>query len=211
VVDLGPLLVQLSDPAPTAPAAAPAALPPKAHLRTKRKSPQASQHPDDYDYLGYYSRGFPTYYGYPQYYGYPAHLGLPRMPLPLPAPRWGEMARVQTLAGPVTVALHLASPIQDLIADFVAAGYVPRRMGCLAFSGHVPNSRHYAGAACDFDQYGWGLTVPFMYTQQADEIIRAHGFRNGCSFNDCGHIDDGLPLSPRRHQYPQYPQWGPEY
>ncbi len=102
------------------------------------------------------------------------------------------MVRVQTAAGPITVASHLASRFQALIADFVAAGYKPRAIGCLAHGGHVPNSRHYAGAACDFDQRGWGLTTSFMY-HKAHAIIVKHGFRDGCSFADCGHVDDGLP------------------
>lgn len=105
---------------------------------------------------------------------------------------WGGMVTVPTAAGSITVASHLATRFQALIADFVAAGYKPRRIGCLAHGGHVPNSRHYAGAACDFDQRGWGLTTSFMYRARA--IIAKHGFRDGCSFNDCGHVDDGLPL-----------------
>ena len=69
------------------------------------------------------------------------------------------MIRVDTAAGPITVASHLASRFQALIADFVAHGYKPRRIGCLAHGGHVPNSRHYAGAACDFDQRGSGINL----------------------------------------------------
>jgi hypothetical protein len=101
------------------------------------------------------------------------------------------MVRVETAAGPIVVASHLAERFKALIADFVAAGYKPRAVGCLAHGGHVPNSRHYAGAACDFDQRGWGLTHPFMY-HKAHAIIVKHGFRDGCSFSDCGHVDDGL-------------------
>ncbi len=104
----------------------------------------------------------------------------------------GGMVTISTAAGNITVASHLAGRFQALIADFVANGYKPRRVGCLAHGGHVPNSRHYAGAACDFDQRGWGLTVPFMYHARA--IIARHGFRDGCTFNDCGHVDDGQSL-----------------
>jgi hypothetical protein len=98
----------------------------------------------------------------------------------------------------LTVATHLVPRWNALVADFVAAGYRPRHVSCFASGGHVPNSRHYYGAACDFDQYGWGLTVPFMY--HAHRIIVKHGFRDGCDFNDCGHVDDGLPLY-RRHNH----------
>jgi hypothetical protein len=103
-----------------------------------------------------------------------------------------------TAAGPITVASHLAERFKALIDDFVAAGYKPRHIGCFASGGHVPNSRHYAGAACDFDQTGWGQTTRFMYHAQA--IIKKHGFRDGCSFNDCGHVDDGKTTHyARRH------------
>jgi hypothetical protein len=113
------------------------------------------------------------------------------------------MTTVKTLAGPITVASHLAQRFQALIADFVAHGYKPRRVGCLAHGGHVPNSRHYHGAACDFDQSGWGRTTNFMY--HAGPLIKKHGFRDGCSFKDCGHVDDGLPTHSRRH-YARHPQ-----
>lgn len=115
-----------------------------------------------------------------------------------PAVHQGGMVTVQTAAGRITVASHLAPRFQALIADFVAHGYKPRHIGCYAHGGHVPNSRHYAGAACDFDQRGWGLTHPFMYRARA--IIARHGFRDGCSFNDCGHVDDGLPTR-RAHRW----------
>ncbi len=101
-----------------------------------------------------------------------------------------HIVTVQTAAGRITVASHLAERFKALIADFVAAGYKPRSVGCYASGGHVPNSRHYHGAACDFDQTGWGRTANFMY--HAHAIIVKHGFRDGCSFNDCGHVDDGL-------------------
>jgi len=98
----------------------------------------------------------------------------------------------------ITVAAHLKERWAALVADFKEAGYVPRRIGCFATGGHVAHSRHYAGAACDFDQRGWGLTVPFMYSAKANALIKKHGFRNGCLFSDCGHVDDGLPGRGRR-------------
>ena len=106
---------------------------------------------------------------------------------------------VSTAAGPITVASHLAGRFQALIADFVAAGYKPRSIGCAAHGGHVPNSRHYHGAACDFDQRGWGKTTNFMY--HAHAIIAKHGFRDGCSFGDCGHVDDGQSTHSRRYAH----------
>jgi hypothetical protein len=96
---------------------------------------------------------------------------------------------VPTVAGSITVAKNLAPRFQALIADFVAHGYHPSHIGCFATGGHVTFSRHYAGAACDFDQHGWGKTASFMY--HAHEIIARHGLRDGCAFRDCGHVDDG--------------------
>jgi hypothetical protein len=116
-----------------------------------------------------------------------------------------DLVTVDTAAGKkVTVARHLATRYQALIADFVATGYVPRRIGCYARSGHVRRSRHYMGAACDFD--GSLSQSAFMRSSTAAAIIRRHGFRNGCSFRvhgvrDCGHVDDGLPsYRHRRHR-----------
>lgn len=108
----------------------------------------------------------------------------------------GGIVTVQTAVGlPITVASGLAGRFQALIADFAAQGYRPRHIGCFARGGHVRNSRHYAGAACDFDQSGWGRTAGFMY--HAHAIIVAHGFRDGCDFRDCGHVDDGVSIGAR--------------
>jgi tetratricopeptide (TPR) repeat protein len=121
------------------------------------------------------------------------------------APHSGSgLVTVRTAVGAITVARHLAQRFQALIADLVAHGYRPRSVGCYASSGHVKNSRHYHGAACDIDQTGWGMTAPFMY--HATAIIRKHGFRDGCDFRDCGHIDDGLSL-----RYASFPMLGPVY
>lgn len=96
----------------------------------------------------------------------------------------------------ITVAANLASKFVNMIAEFVAAGYKPHAIGCYARDGHIPNSRHYVGAACDFDQTGRDKTVSFMY--HAREIIARNGLRDGCSFGDCGHVDDGQ-YSKRRY------------
>lgn len=121
-----------------------------------------------------------------------------------PSPVSYGIVTVQTVVGiPITVASSLASRFQSLISDFAAHGYHPHHIGCFARGGHVSGSRHYAGAACDFDQTGWGRTVSFMYHARA--IIEAHGFRDGCDFSDCGHVDDGQALGGghrgRHHHY----------
>lgn len=113
----------------------------------------------------------------------------------------GKLVTVQTAVGSITVANHLSTRFKALISDFIAHGYRPRHVGCFASGGHVPNSRHYAGAACDFDQTGWGKTASFMYGSDAHALIVKHGFRDGCSFSDCGHVDDGLPLHSHRARY----------
>lgn len=104
------------------------------------------------------------------------------------------LVTISTAAGRITVAAHLAPRFKALIADLAAAGYHPRRVGCFATSGHVRHSRHYAGAACDFD--GSLSRSAFMRSSTAHRIIVAHGFRDGCTFRvhgvrDCGHVDDG--------------------
>lgn len=108
------------------------------------------------------------------------------------APAHAALVRVGTAAGiGITVQASLAGRFEGFIRDIVAAGYRPRRIGCYAPHGHVRHSRHHFGAACDFDQRGWGRTAPFM--RRAGDIARAWGLRDGCGFrrSDCGHIDDG--------------------
>jgi hypothetical protein len=73
-----------------------------------------------------------------------------------------------------------------------ASGYKPRRMGCPAHGGRVPNSRKYWGAAYGFDRRCWGVTVSFMHHERA--IIAKHGFPSGLSLSDCGRMDGGLAL-----------------
>lgn len=114
------------------------------------------------------------------------------------------LTTVQTAAGiPITVASHLATQFQSLISDFVAAGYKPKRIHCFARGGHVPGSRHYLGAACDFD--GSLSRNKFLRSSEANRIIVKNHFRNGCSFyyggtRDCGHIDFGPAYGHRRHR-----------
>lgn len=101
----------------------------------------------------------------------------------------GGIVTVPTAAGiPITVAAGLAHRFTGFIADLVANGYKPSHIGCYASGGHVPNSRHYSGAACDIDQRGWGKTAAPMYHVAA--LAAKHGLRDGCSFrhSDCGHV-----------------------
>ena len=122
-----------------------------------------------------------------------------------PAHKGRDLVTVQTAANiPITVASRLATSFQSLIADFVSAGYHPRCIHCFARSGHVTHSRHYAGAACDFD--GSLSRSRFMRSAVADKLIRKHHLRNGCSFRvhgtrDCGHVDDGQVRHHRGHEW----------
>ena len=114
----------------------------------------------------------------------------------------GGLIHVPTAAGiTITVASSVAGKFQALIAAFVRAGYHPRHIGCYAARGHIPNSLHHSGEACDFDQTTWNRTAGFMY--HAHALIVAAGLRDGCDFRhprrDCGHVDDGRSIGYARH------------
>ena len=118
-----------------------------------------------------------------------------------------KLIEEDTAAGKIRVDAAYANRFKDLIADFDLAGYHMRNVHCWAPVGtHVRHSRHYLGQACDFNQSGWGKTDHFMYTHEAAAIIEKHGFTNGCSFRDCGHVGTdgqghGTRYAPRRTHY----------
>ena len=103
----------------------------------------------------------------------------------------GPIIPVETAAGiTIQVADSLADKFKGFIKDLVEVmNYTPKQIHCFAKSGHVAHSRHYVGAACDFDQRGWGLTAPTMH--HVASLAHKWGLRDGCEFKDCGHIDDG--------------------
>jgi hypothetical protein len=115
-----------------------------------------------------------------------------------------RLVTLTTAAGiEITVSETMAPKMQGFIADLMEIGYKPKEIHCFARRGHVRGSRHYSGNACDFDQRGWGKTAKMMY--HVSVLAKLHGLRDGGSFRDWGHIDDGLPLSrPRyaRHKRP---------
>lgn len=119
----------------------------------------------------------------------------------------GSLVTVPTAAGiSITVASGLASQFQGVIADLVAAGYKPRHIGGFATGGHVSHSRHYAGAAIDIDQSGWGrTTVPHHLLAEA---AARHGLRDGASFGDAGHIDDGQALGTHHYASLRHRRYG---
>ncbi len=74
------------------------------------------------------------------------------------------LVKVMTAANlPIVVAASLVDKFLGFVADLVASGYTPRHIGSFAACCHVTHSRHYAGAALDIDQHGWGKTAPPMY------------------------------------------------
>jgi len=114
----------------------------------------------------------------------------------------GGVVTIQTAANPITVASDIAGPMRDLIADLVAHGF-RGPITCQA-SGHMPGSLHHTGEACDFAQLRRNVVAPgaaVMY--HASDIIAAHGLRDGCSFNDCGHVDSGRMLNARAEWIPE--------
>jgi hypothetical protein len=100
---------------------------------------------------------------------------------------------VDSAAGPITVAPSFAEPIKGFIADAVARGF-KGRVHCFSLSkSHVRHSLHFSGNACDFAQCGWGCTVMMMH--HVRDLVAKWGLRDGCSFGDCGHIDNGSRLA----------------
>lgn len=110
-------------------------------------------------------------------------------------PRSSGVITVASAAGPIHVSPAIATSMQGFIADVVARGF-HGPVHCFARGGHVRNSNHYWGGACDFAQRGWNKTVAVMY--HVRDLASKWGLRDGCTFRDCGHID--LPRYASRHR-----------
>lgn len=105
---------------------------------------------------------------------------------------------VPTRAGNIAVAPSFAPKIVPFINALVdLTGKKPARIKCHATSGHVANSLHYRGRACDFEQCGWGCT-PYKVMYAVHALAKKYGLRDGCEFADWGHIDDGPHLPAKR-------------
>jgi hypothetical protein len=101
---------------------------------------------------------------------------------------------VQTKAGPICVAAHVA----EKFAAFInALPYTPKYVSCWAPGGHVAHSLHYTGEACDVDQSRRNVTSSAMY--HVAGLASQFGLRDGCSFGDCGHVDTGVAIASRHH------------
>jgi hypothetical protein len=111
-----------------------------------------------------------------------------------------HLVTVPTAAGVhITVAASVAGNFQGFIRGLVALGYHPRHIGCYSATGHIRNSLHHVGKACDFDQTGWNRAPAIMHTAQVTQLAHRWGFVSGCEFRsrrDCGHI--GMDFSPAR-------------
>lgn len=94
----------------------------------------------------------------------------------------------ETLAGPIRVAAAYAERFVGFINDLVKEGHHPRDIGC-ASGGHMANSKHHWGGACDIDQKSRNVTAAFMYHVTA--LAHAHGLTDGCEWGDrdCGHVE----------------------
>jgi hypothetical protein len=114
-----------------------------------------------------------------------------------------ELVTVDSAAGPITVSPRFAAKIVPFIADVVARGF-KGHVHCYSWAkSHRPHSLHHTGDACDFAQHwpkggGHIVTNPVMY--RVGDLTRLYGLRNGCSFNDCGHIDFGRPVLAARRK-----------
>jgi hypothetical protein len=115
----------------------------------------------------------------------------------------GGLVTVPTAAGiRITVAASVAGNFQGFIRGLVAMGYHPRHIGCYSATGHIRNSMHHVGKACDFDQTGWNRAPTIMHTERVTELAHRWGFVSGCEFRsrrDCGHI--GMDFSPNGHAH----------
>lgn len=106
-------------------------------------------------------------------------------------------SEVQSAAGPICINPEIASAMTGFIADVVARGFTGR-VHCFSLSkSHVRRSLHKTARACDFAQRGWGKTVRVMY--HVADLAAKHGLRDGCTFGDCGHVDNGPTVTARRH------------
>lgn len=123
--------------------------------------------------------------------------------------RASGLVTVSTAMGNVTVSPSFAPKIVPFINALAARGYHARQVHCFSMAkSHVARSLHKTGNACDFAQRGWGKTDGPMY--HVADLARQFGLRDGCSFRDCGHVDNGTPLGGNyyaarsHHRQPRY-------
>ena len=101
----------------------------------------------------------------------------------------GGLVTVLTAAGPITVASHLAGRFQALIADLVPlvisrVTSVASRQRDMSRTHGTMWAPHVISISTDGARRFPSCTVPM-------QLSRAMDSRDGCSFADCGHVDDG--------------------
>ena len=102
-----------------------------------------------------------------------------------------NLVTVDTAAGiSIRVAADFAASIGGFITDLVARGVHPGRIHCFAATGHARHSLHHSGHACDFD--GSANRFEDMNRNRVSDLAAKWGLRDGCEFDDCGHIDAGF-------------------
>ena len=91
-----------------------------------------------------------------------------------------------------TVVASAADKFLGLFQDLKAMGY-RLAPGCYSPSGHMPNSLHHWGGACDlFGQYGRDqMKLPHPGPSEQIALAAKHGLTSGCEWGnrDCGHFD----------------------
>lgn len=85
-----------------------------------------------------------------------------------------------------------AGQFAALVSDFEAMGYSVGSPGCLS-SGHMRNSKHHWGGACDlFNQTARNITALHQPPPHVQiEVATRHGLTSGCVWRnpDCGHFE----------------------
>ena len=111
-------------------------------------------------------------------------------------------ATVHTATG---LTARVIASARDKFQGFIEAlesdGHKISDIGCLS-RGHMRNSKHHWGGACDIDQTDRNRTSGFMYHVTA--IAHRFGLVDGCEWSDrdCGHIE--VPGPNTAYRNPSY-------
>lgn len=100
-----------------------------------------------------------------------------------------NIVRRDTEAGPIRVAAAYADRFVGFINALVRDGHKPKDIGCYSPTGHMHNSKHHWGGACDIEQDSRNKTASYMYHVAA--LAHEYGLTDGCEWRnpDCGHVE----------------------
>lgn len=120
-----------------------------------------------------------------------AHAAPDATPAAVPAPsRSTGLAREKLADGQIIVvaAAYAERFVGFFNALFAREGKLPE-IGCYAPHGHMRNSLHHWGGACDVGQTARNVAWRAMY--HVGDLARQFGLTDGCSWRnpDCGHVD----------------------